>query len=257
MSWNPEQYLVFDDQRVRPALDLLARILFDDPGTVVDLGCGAGNVALHLRSRWPAARLIGVDNSPEMLAKARKAGDDAGGKIEWVEADLLDWRPDTAPDLIYSNAVFHWVDDHEILLPALFSLLAPGGVLAFQIPRNFTAPSHKTFADMAQEERWRDRLASLVLTNPEPPAFYYDLLRPLASALDIWETEYVHCLEGENPIPEFVKGSSLKPLLDALDDADSASFETEYRARVLKIYPPQADGITLFPFRRLFAIVRK
>ena len=138
MAWDPTQYLKFADHRLRPAIDLLNRIDVAEPGEVVDLGAGAGNVTRLIKMRWPTARVTGVDTSPEMLAKAAAAAPE----ITWVLADLGRWRPERPVDVIYSNAALHWLEGHDTLFPALLSSLAPGGVLAVQMPRNFSAPSH-------------------------------------------------------------------------------------------------------------------
>src|SRR6266516_3659447 len=138
MPWDPAQYLKFAGPRLRPALDLLQRIDCEAPSRVYDLGAGAGNVTRLIAARWPEARIVGIDGSAEMLAKAAAENPE----IEWRQADLASWRPERPADVIYSNAALHWLDDHERLFPALFAGLAPGSVLAVQIPRNFGAPSH-------------------------------------------------------------------------------------------------------------------
>ena len=253
MSWDPAQYLAFADQRLRPALDLLQRVPLAAPATVVDLGCGAGNVTRLLRERWPAARISGVDGSAAMLERARAGA----ASIAWEHADLRSWRPPAAVDLLYSNAALHWLDDHAALFPALAAMLAPGGVLAVQMPRNFTEPSHTTLYATARDGAWRDRLAPLI--RPEPthaPAWYADVLAPHVASLDVWETTYLQVLTGENPVAEFVKGSALQPFLDALVGDERAGFESAYRANVRAAYPARADGTTLFPFRRVFMVAR-
>ena len=136
-GWDPSQYLKFAGPRLQPALDLLARVGTGAPARVVDLGCGAGNVTRLLARRWPGARVTGVDGSAEMLAKAR----DENGAIEWIEADLKTWSPADPVDVVFSNAVFHWLDDHASLFPHLLEHVTPGGVLAVQMPRNHEAPS--------------------------------------------------------------------------------------------------------------------
>lgn len=254
MKWDPSQYLAFADLRLRPALDLLARTPGETPKLVVDLGCGPGNLTPHLKARWPAARVVGVDASAEMLAKARLAVPGA----EFVQADVAAWRPDRAPDVLYSNAALHWLDRHEELFPRLLDLLAPGGALAVQMPRNHGAPSHTEIVATVQEGPWRARLEPLLRPSPtHPPAAYYDLLAPRAARLDVWETEYLQVLEGADPVKEFTKGSALKPFLDALQGAERDGFEAAYAARLRRAYPPQADGRTLFPFRRLFLIATR
>src|SRR6185436_4787551 len=130
MAWDPAQYLSFADHRLRPAIDLLHRIPLTRPATIVDLGCGAGNVTKVLRERWPEARVTGVDGAPAMLDRARTV-DPA---VAWELADLRNWRPPKPVDLLYSNAALHWLDDHATLFPALAGRLAPGGILAVQMP---------------------------------------------------------------------------------------------------------------------------
>jgi trans-aconitate 2-methyltransferase len=252
-TWDPAQYLRWSDHRLRPAVDLLQRVPPASPARVVDLGCGTGNVTALLRARWPAARVTGVDASASMLERAR-ASDPA---VEWLEADVATWAPPAPVDVLFSNATLHWIDDHAALFPRLVTRVAAGGALAVQMPRNFGEPSHTSIYEVAREARWRDRLAKLVRLEPtRPPEYYWDLLAPRVSALDVWETVYTQALTGDNPVADFVKGSWLKPFLDALDAAERPSFEQAYRARVARAYPPRADGTTLFPFRRLFIVAR-
>lgn len=252
--WDPNQYLKFADHRLRPALDLLARIDLDTPAAIVDLGCGAGNVTAHLHRRWPSARMIGVDGSTEMLAKAKGTLPTA----EWVEADIARWDAPDQVDLVYSNAALHWLADHGRLFPRIMGWLRPNGVLAVQMPRNYEAPSHTLILDTARSGPWREKLTSILRPSPvAAPEAYWRFLSPHCRRLDIWETVYMQAMEGENPIAEFTKGTALKPLLDALDGPDREAFETAYRARVAAAYPREADGRTLFPFRRMFIIAER
>lgn len=251
MPWDPEQYLKFSDYRLRPALDLLDRIQITDPVEVYDLGAGAGNVTRMLKTRWPNARITGVDGSEEMLRKAATAAPE----IEWVRADLATWRPPRQPEVLFSNAALHWLGDHGRLFPALFATLSPGGVLAVQMPRNFEAPQQTAIVEAGLSGPWRAKLEPVLRRPPvAAPSFYYDLLAPHAATLDIWETEYLHVLEGPDPVTEWTKGSALKPLLDSLEEPERSRFEADYAERVRKAYPPRPDGQTLFPFRRLFIV---
>ena len=252
-SWDPAQYLRWSDHRLRPAVDLLQRVPLARPARVVDLGCGTGNVTGLLRARWPDARVTGVDSSPAMLGRARASDPD----VEWLEADVAAWTPREPVDVLFSNATLHWIDDHASLFPRLVSAVAAGGVLAVQMPRNFGEPSHTSIYELAREPRWRDRLAPLIRLEPtKTPAYYWDVLGPRVKALDVWETIYTQALSGEHPVADFVKGSWLKPFLDALDASERPAFEQDYRARVARAYPPRADGTTLFPFRRLFIVAQ-
>ena len=253
-GWDPSQYLKFSGPRLQPALDLLARIGTEAPATVVDLGCGAGNVTRLMTRRWPDARISGIDGSAEMLAKARAED----GDIEWLEADLKTWSPPRPADVVFSNAVFHWLDHHESLFPHLLSQVAPGGVLAVQMPRNHGAASHAYMIEAAHAGPWRAALEPVLRPSPvAPPEAYYDILAPRAAVLNIWETVYTHVLEGDNPVVEWTRGTALKPLLDALDDGPREAFLAEYAARIAAAYPRRADGRTLFPFRRLFILATR
>lgn len=250
-TWEPGQYLAYSGPRARPAQDLLARIAAEAPANVYDLGCGAGNVTRLLSKRWPEARLVGIDSSAEMLRAAAAEMP----KGAWIEADLATWSPEGPADVLFSNAVLHWLGDHDQLFPRLLDWLAPGGVLAVQMPANFDAPSHTGIAMSAREAPWRDRLEPLLRPPPvAAPATYHDLLAPLCATLDIWETTYLHVLEGEDPVLNWIKGTALRPLLAALEEADRPAFEAACATRLRQAYPPRPDGRTLFPFRRLFIV---
>jgi trans-aconitate 2-methyltransferase len=255
MSWDPAQYLKFSGERMRPAVDLLAHVEAAAPASVVDLGCGAGNLAPLLQARWPAARLTGVDSSPEMLARARK--DHPGA--EFVLADLDRWMPDAPVDVLYSNAALHWSEGHaQLLVRLLEHAVAPGGTLAAQMPRNFGAPSHTTIVETLEHGPWRARLLPFLRREPvAPPEVYWRLLAGRAAALQIWETEYLQVLSGADAVAEYTKGTWLKQFLDRLEGDEREAFEADYRARVRPHYLPEADGRTLFPFRRLFIVARR
>lgn len=211
-----------------------------------------------LAQRWPSATVTGIDSSSEMLARASKEP----SAVNWREGDINTWSADTPADIIFSNAALQWLGNHQALFPSLFSMLTTGGVLAVQMPKNFTAPSHSLRDAVASSGPWADLLAPLHKKAPVlEPEFFYDLLAAQAASIDIWETEYVHALEGPDPIYEWISGTALKPYLDAFDEADRSdwknAFLDEYRARLNEAYPKRSDGRTLFPFRRLFIIAVK
>lgn len=252
MRWQPEQYGRFAGPRLRPGLDLLARVPLEDAGRVVDLGCGSGALFPALRNRFPGAELVGVDSSPEMLAQASRA--DPGAVL--VEADAATWRPDRPVDVIFSNALLHWVPDHARLLPALLGCCR---ALAVQVPANFGAPSHRLIGEIAARPRWAGRLDGVRLgEHVLGLAAYRRLLAPLAGEVDVWETTYWHVLEGVDPVLEWVKGTTLLPVLAALGGAsgeDARAFTAEYAEGLRAAYPPETDdGRTLLPFRRLFLV---
>ncbi len=248
-NWDPAQYLKFADHRLRPVIDLMARIPLERPASVYDLGCGPGNATRLLAERWPQAGVTGVDGSAAMLDKAR-----AIPGIAWQQADLTAWRPAEPTDLIFSNAALHWLDGHATLFPRLLAALRPGGVLAVQMPHQAANPSHQSLFAIARDPAWSAKLAGAVFSNPVlEPAQYYDLLAPQAE-IDIWETEYQHVLEGDNPVLQWFMGSVLRPVLDMLPERDQLAFLAEYGARIAAAYPPQEDGRTLLGMRRLFIV---
>lgn len=256
-DWSPSQYLRFAGHRLRPALDLLARLPTEEPATVFDLGCGAGNDTRILAERWPAARVTGLDSSAEMLAKAR-AEPDLPANIAFATADLHAWTPAAPADVLYSNAALQWLVGHEALFPRLMTQVRPGGTLAVQMPRNHAAPSHTSMREAAVNVGVAAILEPVMRLRPvAEPDFYYDLLAPMAEEVDIWETIYVQILEGDDPVVEWTKGSALRPLLAALDDERRTAYLAEYSRLIATAYPRRPDGRTLLPFRRLFIVARR
>jgi trans-aconitate 2-methyltransferase len=254
MVWNPQQYLKFSGHRLRPAVDLLMRIPDFPVRSIADLGAGAGNVTRLISERWPEAAVVAIEGSAEMVGAGKKAA----ANVEWMHQDLSSWRPARKFDVIYSNAALHWLPDHETLFPLLMEKVEPGGILAVQMPRNFGAPSHLLIAETALSGPWRRKLEHLVTPPPvEEPGFYHALLTPQSQNLDLWETEYLQVLQGENPVKEWTKGTWLTRYLDALEGPDKAAFEAAYGERVAKAYQPNSQGQTLFPFRRLFIVAQR
>jgi trans-aconitate 2-methyltransferase len=259
-TWDPQQYAKFSDHRSRPFGDLLARVGAQSPGLVVDLGCGNGPLTLSLAQRWPSARIVGVDHSPQMLDAARSL--DTDGRVEWVEADVADWDAaslGTAPDVIVTNATLQWVPGHDTLLQQWSTALAPGGWLAMQVPGNLDAPSHALMRAAAADHPAADRLApALDRLAVATPAEYVELLAAAGLEVDAWETTYQHVLDPEgqqaNPVLEWVRGTGLRPVLEALpDEAGRDAFLADYDARLRAAYPRTSVGV-IFAFRRIFAV---
>ncbi|WP_405751844.1 trans-aconitate 2-methyltransferase [Streptomyces sp. NBC_01411] len=255
-TWDPQQYLRHADHRTRPFHDLLSRIP-GTPATIADLGCGAGNVTALLADRWPDARITGFDNSPQMLEQAQRH---AGPGLGFAHADAATWTPAVPYDLLVSNALLQWVPGHADRFADWLDGLATGGTFAFQVPGNFTAPSHTLLAALRESPRWKSRLsgvgdrAGAVLE----PAGYLSRLTDLGCTADVWETTYLQLLTGEDPVLDWVKGTALRPVLTALaeDEEAAAAFLTEYRDLLREAYPPGPHG-TVFPFRRIFAVARR
>jgi trans-aconitate 2-methyltransferase len=255
-DWNPAAYAAFRSLRLRPALDLLAQVPDLPPGDVVDLGCGDGAAAGALAARWPGRRLVGVDASPAMLDNML---DRAGGYADRVLADIVTWQPKAPPALIFSNAALHWLPDHARLFPRLAAALAPGGTLAVQMPANFLEPSHRLLRDLA-DEMFPDRFDHAGYQPPTAPAASYLRLLSPFGALSVWETTYHQHLApvaDGHPVRAFTASTAMRPFLDRMTPDQAARFTARYDAALAQAYPPDRDGSTLFPFRRLFLILTR
>ena len=256
-GWDPATYLGFADERARPFADLVSRVRHTAPATVVDLGCGEGALTASLARRWPDARVLGVDSSPEMLAAAQDHAEP--GRVSFARADVRDWAPDGPVDVLVSNAVLHWVPGHADLLVRWAGQLASGGELAVQVPGNFRAPTHTLLTELCRSPRWSARVAALAPTPDAvlEPAGYLGLLTDAGLAADVWETTYLHPLTGPDPVLRWVSGTVLRPVLAALDADEAEDLTKAYAAALRQAYPPRADGSTVLPFRRVFAVGRR
>ncbi len=251
MSWSAAQYAKFEEERTRPAWDLIARAPDSGVRRAADMGCGPGNSTEVLRARYPAAEIVGIDSSPDMIAAARKRLPDVAFEV----ADIIGWERDNL-DLILANAVIQWIPDHESLLPALIARLAPGGALAVQTPDNLDEPSHRLMREVAADGPWANKLGNAVKARaPRHEAdWYFRLLRRHAPRVDIWRTTYFHPLAGAGAIVEWVKGAGLRPFLDPLDAGEREAYLARYEAALAEAYPAETDGVVLLPFPRLFFV---
>lgn len=252
-TWDPDRYLTYADERGRPFVDLIGRIDADSPRTVVDLGCGPGNLTALLAARWPDADVVGLDSSPQMIESARR---DVPG-ISFDVADLRDWAPAEPVDVLVSNATLQWVPGHLALLPSLVNAVAPGGWFAFQVPGNFDEPSHTIRRDLAALPEYAPHTADADHPASHDPATYYDALAAAGCSVDVWETTYTHVLRGPDPVFTWVSGTGARPTLQALPDDLRPAFEAEFKARLAAAYPARSDGSVLLPFRRIFAVAQR
>lgn len=251
--WDPDVYQRYGDERSRPFFDLVGRIVADAPRRVVDLGCGPGDLTATLAARWPSARVEGVDSSPEMIGKA------AGDRVTFSVGDVRTWQPAPDVDVLVSNAVLQWVPGHEALLPAWVAGVAPGAVIAIQVPGNFDAPSHREMHALATAPRWRDALAGVGLIRQVPDhAAYARVFTAAGCAVDAWATTYLHLLPAtgdEHPVLRWMDGTALRPVKAALPAADWQVFRTALGERLAAAYPVE-NGLVHFPFHRNFVVAR-
>ena len=251
-AWNAELYLRFERERTQPAIDLAQRIPLAQAASVLDVGCGPGNSTAVLARRFPGAAVLGIDNAPDMLARARQtypdlsfALRDATTQLSWLPADY---------DIVFSNACLQWIPDHPALLPALLAHLRPGGVLAVQVPLIEEEPIHRILLDVSERPRWHARCARKRAFFTLSPGAYYDLLSATSSAVDMWQTDYLHVMPAHAAIVDWYRGTGMRPYMEALNEAERAAFEADILAEVTRAYPIQRDGAILFRFPRLFFV---
>ena len=252
-DWSPSTYLKFEDERTRPARDLLAQVPLGSIGKAIDMGCGPGNSTELIAERFPDAELWGLDTSPSMLEQARKRLPSA----HFAEADAGSWTPSADVDLVFANAIYQWVPDNLQQLPRVLEALHPGGVLAVQMPDNMNEPSHVAMREVAASGPWAARLTGAARGVLPSVRDYYDALKPFASRLDIWHTIYNHPLADAAAIVEWVKGTGLRPFIDPLTEVERQAFLAAYLERIAAAYPPAFDGKVLLRFPRLFIVAKR
>jgi trans-aconitate 2-methyltransferase len=252
MQWDPVQYARYSDERARPFFDLTRRIGAAAPASVADLGCGTGELTATLKARWPEAVVRGVDSSPEMIAASAA---DSGVRFSVGTAQDLNV---TGTDVLVSNAALQWVPGHESLLRSWAGQLNPNGWLAFQVPANFDAPSHRLMRELAESPTWRGRLGGVLrgADSVAEPAVYLGILARQGMRVDAWQTEYLHVLQGEDPVLEWVRGTGLRPVLAALPPDEASAFTRDYAALLRQAYPAHEYG-TVFGFLRTFVVAQK
>lgn len=249
-DWNSNLYLKFRNERTQPAIDLVHRIRIENPKKIVDIGCGPGNSTLVLNQRFPQADVLGVDNSPNMIAAARKDFPEMQFEICDASQDLSKLARDF--DVVFSNACIQWIPDHHTLLRNLMDLLKPGGVLAVQTPMNYREPIHQVIGQVTTSEKWKMHFPAARIFFNLTPSEYFDLLSEMASDFCIWETIYYHRLNSHQDIMSWYRSTGLKPYLEQLPESLKAEFEQDVQAEVVRSYPLQQNGQVIFRFPRFF-----
>lgn len=252
-DWSPAQYTRFEDERTRPARDLLAQVPLGQPRRIVDMGCGPGNSTELLAERWPSAEIVGLDSSPAMLAEARQ-------RLPSTRFDLADatsWTPEPETDLVFANAIYQWVPDHLAQLPRVLAAMGEGSVLAVQMPDNLGEPTHELMRAVAADPSWSARLAGAARAPLPPPRVYYDALKPVARRIDIWHTIYNHVLADAEAVVEWVKSTGLRPFLEPLSEREREDYLSRYKREIARAYPPASDGKVLLRFPRLFIVAQR
>jgi trans-aconitate 2-methyltransferase len=253
MAWDPAQYEKFKKERARPFFDLLAQLDDIAPRTVVDLGCGTGELTAELARKWPQARVVGVDNSPEMLEKSKSY---AGDRLRFELSEMERWTPEHPVDLLFSNAAFHWLKPHEQQIKRLATFVAAGGTFAFQAPNQFEEPTHVIMQEVRNAPEWKPLVGA---ETPDSyladPMWYIKTLSAMDFQVRVFETMYYQVVQGDDPVLEWLKGTSLRCILEKLDAGQQERFAEECGAKLRAAYPKKSGG-TLFPYRRMFVVAR-
>jgi trans-aconitate 2-methyltransferase len=254
MSWSANQYVIFENERTRPVRDLLASLPGRDVQVAVDLGCGPGNSTEALAAHFPGAAIVGLDSSADMVAAARERMP----HLQFATTGIETWDDPGPFGVILANAVLQWVPDHAAVFPRLLSKLERGGSLAVQMPDNQNEPSHRLMREVATNGPWAEKLANVARTSRQSANWYYELLRPRCTQVDIWRTTYHHPLAGgAAAIVEWFKGSSLRPILAALGEFEQTMYIDRYTTALAEAYPALPDGTVLLPFPRLFIVATR
>ena len=253
-EWDSALYLQFEAERTQPARDLLSH-LDGQPRRIVDLGCGPGTSTQLIAERFPAAEVVGVDNSAAMLAEARRRLPNT----RFERADIVDWAPAEAPDVIFANDSLQWLPDHEQLFAQLINCVAPGGALAVQMPDTRNEPSHAVMRLIAVDGPWIDRLTPIAKTHTVIATYvdYLCWLKRHCLEVDIWQTTYLHLMRGVDPIVDWFRGAALRPFLYPLAREERTQFVERFKRELADAYETGPDGALLFLYPRLFIHARK
>jgi len=223
LSWDPNQYERFKDERAQPFRDLAALVEPRPRMRVADLGCGTGELTRELHEHLSAEETLGIDNSESMLSKAKPSA-----TLRFEHGDIANFASDRPFDLIFSNAALHWVPDHEHLFAKLVALLSPGGQLAIQMPANHDHPSHGIAAELALSFGIKPTL------NVQSPERYATLLHHLGFGRQHVRLQvYGHVLASSADVVEWTKGTTLTPYREALSPERYDEFLAEYTSRVV------------------------
>lgn len=252
MKWQSDQYLKFEKERTQPSIDLIAR-LDGDITAIIDLGCGPGNSTHMLGKQFPNSQILGLDNSSEMIERARL-------DYPQYQFETCDLSTDLGHlgqfDLVFSNACLQWVPDHTFLLPRLKELVGPRGTFAVQVPMNYDQPIHQIIKDVTTNHKWRTTFQESRQQYTLTPSHYFDLMKENYPHFDIWTTTYMHQLNAHEDIIQWYKGTGLLPYLTQLSDQQVPTFLADIKTQVIQLYPRQTTGTILFPFPRFFMIGR-
>ena len=257
-DWSPAQYRRFADERAQPFHDLLCLV---EPGGIrraVDLGCGPGELTALAARRLATEEMIGIDNSPAMLAEAaaHAGAVPAGGVVRFIEDDIARWTADGDRDLVLAAASLQWVPRHAEVLARWTAALAPGGQLAVQVPANASMPSHTVAAEVASLEPFCSAFGpegppvDPVREHVLEPEQYAQLLYQLGFEHQHVRLQvYPHVLPSSRDVVQWVRGTTLTRFQRRLPAELFEHFVAAYESALLAVIGDHAPYF--FPFRRV------
>jgi trans-aconitate 2-methyltransferase len=252
-DWNPDEYLVFKNERTQPSIDLVEKIDLKNPKNIIDIGCGTGNSTQILLNKWSDSVIIGLDSSISMIEKAKK---DYPNQT-WIHGNAENITDKNKYSLVFSNAALQWMDNHEILIPKLWKIVEDNGALAAQIPNLKTMPIYEVINNVLNKNKWNNCVKKQEL-NYNELSYYYELLSQYTKEFVLWETNYFHILPSIQRIVDFVHATTLRPYLEQLNsEEEKKEFEEDILEECKKYYKKQSNGNILFPFHRIFIIAYK
>jgi trans-aconitate 2-methyltransferase len=250
-DWDPGQYERFKAQRAQPFWDLVGLI---EPGigSAVDLGCGTGELTAALADRLGVGRMLGVDNSPNMLESARPHAND---RVRFESGDIATWSAPADHDLVFANAAMHWVPDHPAVLARWIAALRPAGQLAVQVPANSDHESHRASVAVARREPFLSAMdgdppADPVEVNVLAPERYSEVLVGLGVREPHVRLQvYPHEMPSSPSVVEWTKGTSLTRFFKRLPDDLHEPFVDAYRDELIRRIGDHEPY--LFTFKRI------
>lgn len=251
-NWDANQYTKFENERTQPSIDLIRHINIA-PESIIDIGCGPGNSTNQLKTFFPNARILGIDNSDNMLNKAKNSYKDLSFKKCNIPDDLVELEN---CDLIFSNACLHWIPNHADLLPRLTDKLNNGGMLAVQMPYVQNALFYKLLDALISTDKWQ-KLSGHAIFHNLLPNEYYDILSKLSKNVTMWETTYYHVVPSHDAVIDWYSGSGLRVYLDMLSQSEKEEFLTDLKKAVKNNFPIQKDNSVILKMPRFFFTVTK
>lgn len=236
-DWDPDLYRRFDAERSAPFWDLVG--LVDTTrriDSMVDLGCGDGDLSIAAAHRLAATSLVGIDSSATMLERAATRADDGR---RFVGGDIAAWTSDHDVDLVLANASLQWVGDHPAVVAGWIAALAPGGQLAVQVPTNGDHPSHTVIDEVAHTAPFVDAFDGgppddPVTANVLAPEAYATLLHDLgATRQHVRLQVYGHVLPTSASVVDWVSGTTMTRVFRRLPTELHEPFLDAYRLALL------------------------